>query len=344
MKVGARKRVTHGALGVFLAGLGMAGISAEAFAHGESIRGGGAGSINTIGAQIRTNPGIGVRWDQRNYEQFSDQQMLGFRNEGEDVHMHSKENAVFLSFGFPINNDIDITILTQWNQFKGFVDNGDEYATACFRLNNNGLPTQNAQNPNCLSRTTTSQGLGDTLVLGRYRFYDQNDHQLAAVFGAILPTGTTRRRTNNGDIIGTHNQPGSGAITMQGGLAYTANLTSEVALDADIIARFPTLGAKQFRSGRSIQADAAISYNHDGFLVPVLEVNAISNESDIENDEVKKNSGGTVVYLSPGITMHLKDKGSVYASVMYPVYQKLGGISNDEKWRFSLGWGYSFDK
>ncbi|MFZ5594023.1 MAG: transporter [Pseudomonadota bacterium] len=322
----------------------MAGISAEAFAHGESIRGGGAGSINTIGAEIRTNPGIGMRWDQRNYEQFSDQQMLGFRNQGEDVHMHSKEDSAFLAFGFPVNKDMDLTILAQYNRFKGFVDNGDEYASACFGLNQNGLPTQNAQNANCLSKTSTSQGLGDTLVLGRYRFYNHNDHQLAAVFGTILPTGTIRKRTNNGDLIGTHNQPGSGAITMQGGLAYTAHLTGKIALDADIIARVPTMGAKQFRSGRSIQADAAISYNHDGFLVPVLEVNAISNESDIENDEVKKNSGGDVVYLSPGITMHLKDKGSVYASVMYPVYQKLGGISNNETWRFSLGWGYGFGK
>lgn len=321
----------------------MAGAYAEAFAHGESIRGGGAGSINTVGAEIRTAATIGIRWDQRNYEQFSDQQMLGFRNQGEDVHMHSKEDSAFLAFGFPVNKDMDISILTQYNRFKGFVDNGDEYASACFGLQN-GFPTQNAQNPNCLSKTKTSQGLGDTLVLGRYRFYERNDHQLAALFGTILPTGTIRRRTDNGDIIGTHNQPGSGAITMQGGLAYTAHLTGKIAVDADIIARIPTLGAKQFRSGRSIQADASISYNHDGFLVPALEVNAISNESDIENDVVKKNSGGDVVYLSPGITMHLKDKGSVYASIMYPVYQQLGGISNDEKWRFSLGWGYGFGK
>ena len=270
--------------------------------------------------------------------------MLEFRNQGEDVHAHSQEDAAFLVLGFPVNKNMDITILAQYNRFKGFVDNGDEYATACFGLDNNGVPTQNAQNPDCLSKTTTAQGLGDTLVLGRYRFYDHDDRQLAAVFGTILPTGTISRRTNNGDIIGTHNQPGSGAITIQGGLAYTAYLTSKIALDADIIARFPTMGAKQFRSGRSIQADAAISYNHNGFLVPVLEVNAISNESDIENDEVKKNSGGNVVYLSPGVTMQLKDMGSVYASVMYPVYQKLGGISNDEKWRFSLGWGYGFGK
>lgn len=324
----------------------MAGVYAEAFAHGESIRGGGAGSINTMGAEIRTEAGLGVRWDQRNYERFSDQQMLGFRNQGEDVHMHSKEDAVLLSFGFPVNKDMDITILAQLNRFQGFVDNGDEYALNCFGISNNSpTPTQNAQNPTCLSKTKTSQGLGDTLVLGRYRFYDRNDHQLAAVFGAILPTGKIRELTDNGDIIGTHNQPGSGAITMQGGLAYTAHLTSKIAMDADIIARVPTLGAKQFRAGRSIQADVAVSYGHrDAFLVPVLELNAISNESDIEGDEVKWNSGGNVIYLSPGITMHLKDKGSVYATVMYPIYQKLGGISNNEAWRFSLGWGYGFGK
>jgi len=105
-----------------------------------------------------------------------------------------------------------------------------------------------------------------------------------------------------------------------------------------MIYRFGTQGAKQFRSGNSWQFDVATSFAHHSSVVPVLELNGIFFNQDLENDEIKKNSGGDVVYLSPGISFSINKKQGFYTNVSYPVYQELTGISNDEKYRWSVGW------
>jgi len=328
-------------LSAVTASLMVGGIS-SAFAHGESIRGGGSGSINAVGAAILEDTVVGLRWDARRYETFTDQQLIDFRAAGEDVHMHSSEDAYFLTFGFPVSEDMDINLMLQYNNFKGFKDNGDANASKCFAAT--PAVKGNPGSANCISSTAESPGIGDMLVTGRYRFFNDGDSQWASVFGVILPTGKITNRTdvNKGtgesEIIGTHNQPGSGAITFQGGVAFSGHLTEKVAIDADVIYRFGTQGAKQFRSGNSWQFDAAASFAHHSSIVPVIELNAIFADQDIENDEIKKNSGGDVIYLSPGINFNINDRQGVYANVSFPVYQELTGISNDEKYRWSLGW------
>ncbi len=322
---------------VLALGLGAAG---QALAHGESIRGAGAGSINTMGAAILEDTAFGFRWDQRNYTTFTDQQMVDFRVQGEDVHQHEREDAYFFSFGFPVNEDLDINFLFQYNNFQGFKDNGDAYAINCFDPNGDGT----VENPStsCISPTKESPGFGDTLVTGRYRFYNDGTHQVASVFGLIIPTGNIRNRTDNGELIGTHNQPGGGGTAYQMGFAYTGHLSEKIAMDAGLIWRFYEQGAKQFRPGNSYQVDLAVSYDHHGKFTPTLEVNGIFAQQDIENDEIKKNSGGDTVYLSPGLSYHVNKNQSIYANFWKPIYQNLDGIQNDEAWRFSIGWGYGF--
>ncbi len=336
----------HKSLFVVAAGMPLlVGGMSPAFAHGESIRGGGGGSINAVGAAILEEKVVSLRWDARRYETFSDQQLIDFRAQGEDVHMHSSEDAYFLSFGFPVNEDMDISLMLQYNNFKGFKDNGDANASACFSAT--PAVTGNSGSAQCISSTAESPGIGDMLITSRYRFFNDGDNQWASVFGVILPTGKITNRTdvNKGtgesEIIGTHNQPGSGALTFQGGVAYSGHLTEQIAVDANMIYRVGTQGAKQFRAGNSWQFDVATSFAHHGSIVPVIELNGIFFDQDIENDEIKKNSGGDVVYLSPGINFAINDKQGIYANFSYPVYQELTGISNDEKYRWSMGWSTS---
>ncbi len=307
-----------------------------AFGHGESLRGGGSGSINAVGAAIVEQPVISLRWDARRYETFTDQQMVQFRVQGEDVHMHSSEDAYFLTVAFPFGEDNDISIMTQYNSFKGFKDNGDDAAIACFDPDGDGV-VENADTA-CISPTAKSAGFGDTLLTWRHRFYNDGESQWSSVFGVIIPTGKITNLTDRGEVLGTHNQPGSGAIIFQGGVAFSGHLTEKIAIDADVLYRVPSEGAKEFRSGKSWQLDVAAAFNHHSTLIPVVELNGIFADPDVENDQIKKNSGGDVVYLSPGINFRINKGQSLYANFSYPIYQELGGISNDEKYRWSLGW------
>ncbi len=327
-------------LNKYTAGLVLALSSSAVMAHGESIRGGGGGSINAVGAQILEQKVIGIRWDARRYDTFTDAEMVQFRRDGEDVHMHESEDAYFLSFGFPVSDDMDISILAQYNNFKGFKDNGDDFASNCFASKDlqNDSDSELAK---CLSPTKASPGIGDTLVTGRYRFYSSDETQIASIFGIIIPTGTVTNLTDNGEIIGTHNQPGSGAITFQGGLGYNSHAFGIIDVTADVLVRTSTQGAKRFRTGRSLQADLAFSYTI-GNIVPVIEFNYIKFLKDIENDEVKKNSGGQSLAISPGVSYGVTKDIGVYANYSY-VINDLGGISNDELYRFSAGVSYAFD-
>ena len=316
-------------------------IPSSVFAHGESVRGIGGGSVNTIGAEIPTRISIGIRYDERRYSRFTDAEMVQFRIQGEDVHQHSKEQTLFLSAGLPISENFDLNLLLQGSKFSNFKDNGDEFATECFAAS----PEDSA----CISKTKTSMGLGDFLVMGRYQFYSKKENELAALFGIMIPTGSVRNRVDSAQqngkkaLLGTHNQPGSGAISFQMGGAYSGHLTEKIGVEADVLFRINTEGAKQFQLGNSIQTDIALSYgHHDSFIIPVLELNSIFQEKDLENNEVKRNSGGNVLYISPGFSIKVTEKQSIYGSFSYPIWQQLGGISNDESWRFGAGYNFVF--
>lgn len=297
-------------------------------AHGESVRGVGGVGINTTGGEIVRGFGLSARYDLRQYSLFSDSELMDWQRFGENVHQHAREQTLLLGFSAAWGERWDLTFLLQANRFSNFTDNGDGYALA----------------NRTLSRTDVSQGLGDMLTVGRVRLLARKDHHLAAIGGVKLPTGNVRQRTNQGEIVGTHNQPGSGSVDFQLGLAYTAHLADRIGITANAIARINTQGAGQFRSGNSIQADLAIGYRPHAVFVPSMELNAIFQQQDIERDEVKRNSGIMSVFVTPAVRVRLGRRHALSAGFSYPLWQKFRGISNDEMFRVSVGYGIALGR
>lgn len=302
--------------------------SSLAWPHGESVRGAGGATLNTVGAEIAEGSSVSIRYDRRAYRQFSDQQLLDFRRvQGEDVHQHAKEESVFLSYTVGFSEDWDLSFLLPYNRFSNFKDNGDASAAA----------------NNTLSVTDVSKGLGDLLILGRRRVWQAGDHTVAGLFGLKLPTGDIRQKTNAGEIVGTHNQPGSGSVDFQLGAAYTGHFLEErFGISADVLSRVNTQGAGNFRSGNSLQADVAFSHKPHSSLVPIAELNFLTQQRDIENNQIKTNSGVSSLFLSLGARMSVSRDGSAFVSVGLPLWQRLPGIQTKEKTRFGVGYGLSF--
>ncbi len=300
----------------------------EAWAHGESVRGSGGSTLNTVGGETSEGISASVRYDQRDFARFSDQELLDFRRvQSEDVHQHEREQSVFLSVAAGITEDWDLYLQLPFKRFSNFRDNGDDFAVS----------------NDTISATDVSQGLGDLLIFGKYRFWEANDHHLAVLAGIKLPTGRVRERTNAGDTVGTHNQPGSGSVDFQLGGAYTGHFfDGALGLSADLIGRINTEGAGSFRSGNSVQADLAISYRPHARLVPVAELNLIAQERDTEENEVKRNSGARSLFLSVGALLSLTERQSAFGVFSVPLWQDLPGIQNDEDFRFSVGYGVGF--
>lgn len=305
----------------------LAAYVSQCWPHGESVRGAGGATLNTVGAEIVEGAAVSLRYDLRRYRQFTDRQLLDFRRtQGEDVHQHAKEEGVFIAYTVGMTEQWDLSFLLPYNRFSNFKDNSDAYALA----------------NDAISTTSRSQGLGDLLILGRRRLWQSGEHSTAALFGVKLPTGDIRQKTDNGDLVGTHNQPASGSIDFQLGAAYTGHFAGErFGVSADAIARFNTEGAGNFRSGNSLQADIAFSYKPHGLFVPIAELNFLSQQRDIENNEIKKNSGVTSLFLSLGARMSVTASGGAFVSIGLPLWQRLPGIQTKERARFGIGYGLS---
>lgn len=301
----------------------VVGAAGASWAHGESVRGLGGVGNNTIGGEVAAGYAFGLRYDRRSFALFPDQRLLDFqRMQREDVHQHAREESLFVSVSAGIGDTWDLSVQLPANRFTGFKDNGDQFA-----LKNDTL-----------SITDTSQGLGDLLLLGRFQAFKAGDQHLAVLGGIKLPTGNYRQRTNEGDIVGTHNQPGSGSVDFQLGLAYTGHLRDVVGISADAIARVNTEGAGNFRSGNSIQADLAVGLWPHAVAVPFIELNSIFQERDIEEDSVKNNSGVSSLFVSPGARMTVARGHVLFTTVSFPVWQHFPGIQNTEQFRVSVGY------
>ena len=305
--------------------LAVPALSATASAHGESLRGVGGVGANTTGGEVATRAAVYFRYDVRSYQLFSDAELLEFQRQSENVHQHSQEHSVFLGGTLAIAPNWDLSVLLQANRFVNFADNGDQFALRTMTL----------------SRTDVSQGLGDMVFLGRYQLFHRGEQHLAALAGVKLPTGDVRQRTNQGDIVGTHNQPGSGSVDFQLGAAYSGEAFDMLLISADVIGRVNTEGAGSFRSGNSLQLDMAVGTRLFSLLVPSVELNAFFQQQDIEQDEVKKNSGVSSLFLTPAVRLVFGQHFGFVAS-SYPLWQSFPGISNHESLRISAGYGFSF--
>ena len=57
-------------------------------------------------------------------------------------------------------------------------------------------------------------------------------------------------------------------------------------------------------------------------------------------DEV--NTGGTLLYISPGITVSVSQQVAIYGFVQVPIYQDLNGVQLAPHYTASLGVRYTF--
>ncbi|MBI4511711.1 MAG: HAMP domain-containing histidine kinase [Deltaproteobacteria bacterium] len=71
-------------------------------------------------------------------------------------------------------------------------------------------------------------------------------------------------------------------------------------LSADAIVHVRTEGATNFQAGNMLQADVGASHSL-GRVAPVLELNGLLSERDIEEEEILENSGLVTLYVSPGV-------------------------------------------
>ncbi|MGA8222189.1 MAG: hypothetical protein WB780_11095 [Candidatus Acidiferrales bacterium] len=156
--------------------------------------------------------------------------------------------------------------------------------------------------------TVRGTGLGDTMVLVKYRFYRRDSQrgtsQASVTFGPKIPTGRTDLTDGNGSLLPATLQPGSGSIDffIAANWTYTGlfNLRRLVA-DEDFHSLLRTRGTQATSLGSNLESRFWLSYRpyeskdvtREWFIGPVL--TWLHSQDDRIAGVTQSGSGGDVL-------------------------------------------------
>jgi len=178
--------------------------------------------------------------------------------------------------------------------------------------------------------TFDPDGLTDLWLTAKYRFYRGPMGQFALFAGAKLPTGKYKVTNSEGERVEPSATAGSGSFDGMGGLAWSRYLTSRITLDVSGQYTFRT-EHDDFRLGDRVDGGVAVAYRftEDIQQFPQLSVFAEANLRHLfksEEDGARDpNTGGTVVFLSPGLRLGFCPNAAFTLSPQFPVVQELYG-------------------
>jgi hypothetical protein len=309
--------------------------------------GGSAGPINTLsaGTLAQGHWAIGTSTDYTSSKGFSDAEIV--RLAGEHAHPHSADYVMTIStnasYGF--TDDFMLSVRVPYVHRSNIRSGKHSHVegTAINEVENLG----------------SSSGMGDLMLLGKYRFRRGEGAQLepALLLGLELPTGETDKRAN-GERLEAEHQPGSGswdpifgfavskrfgAYSVDAGALY--NLVTKGSQDTDIGDRASYGLAVSYRLGGEPQ-----SYRLDGKPLLsdrptwdlMLELNGEWFDRQRVGGEVERDSGGNQVFLSPGVRFTGGPHWTAHLSVGIPVVNELRRSHPDTGYKVLAGLNRAF--
>lgn len=197
----------------------------------------------------------------------------------------------------------------------------------------------------------STRGLGDAQIFARYTIFQKDFHgrnfRIAPFAGIELPTGDDDGRDSFGRLPPAL-QLGAGAWNPFGGLIATYQ-TLDYEIDTQLGYKANT-EANGFRHGNEFRFDTSMQYRVwprelgtgvPGFLYGVVEANLLQRTKDEIGGTDDPNSGGTKLYLSPGL-QYVTRRWVLEAVVQVPVVQDLNGSALKDDYTVEAGFRMNF--
>lgn len=198
--------------------------------------------------------------------------------------------------------------------------------------------------------TRSNHGFGDLTLFARYIAY-QHDRpgrtfRLAPFAGVEAPTGKDNARDGVGPLPAS-GQVGSGSWDYFGGVVLTYQ-TLKFQFDSQFSYRVNN-EANGFEAGHIVRLDG--SYQHrlwhsaaqgvPDYLYGVAEVNLIHQDKNRLNGSEDPNSGGTRLFVTPGI-QYVTKRWILEGAVQVPIVQDLNGSALENDYVVSTGVRFNF--
>jgi hypothetical protein len=351
-------------LGSGIIGL-LAATPATAHHPGATGNSGGAGAIHVITAipLAKGETVAGVVVEYISLDELSDAILLRAGEEavaeGEEPHVHSLRSIISPSLNLAYGVTEDLTIAFRLPYVVRTDIRAAEY---------NGTDVEAELHGD-------SDGIGDLTTLAQWRFLNDSTtrSEAALLLGVTAPTGKTNEKDNEGEPFDAEFQPGAGAWNGLFGLALTQRYGLWT-FDASGIYTLVGNGTQGTNLGDRFHYGIAASYRVIGATVPgpvdaaahdhsshshsghthvhieatpsraldlILEFNGEWQERQVEHGEVDENSGGHLLFVSPGARYSV-GPWSGFASVGIPIVNDFNGIQSEPNWRLVAGVTYDF--
>jgi hypothetical protein len=160
-------------------------------------------------------------------------------------------------------------------------------------------------------------------------------------------SGPNSRIPSPGNLLDTSLQAGAGATDLiVGGYYYQAVSQN---FDAFINGQFQAAlwhkldqPGEDYRPGNLLTVSFGVRYVENPTIVPQLQFNITNKRTDqgVLADTIS--TGGTVVYVSPGVSVSVAHDTQIYGFVQLPLYSRLTGIQLFPHWTATVGVSYAF--
>jgi hypothetical protein len=211
-----------------------------------------------------------------------------------------------------------------------------------------------------------STGLGDIKFIANYQGLLPT-HNLGLQIGIKVPTGdyggqnivtgatvghnpvffTSGPNAASGSALDTSLNTGTGTTDAIFGAYYYQAVSQDFDAYASVQFEFAFLQNlnqpnADYRPGNLATLSFGTRYEADHRLIPQLQVNITRKGADGGALADTADTAGTVVYLSPGVTVGLRPDLHVYGFIQVPVYSELSGYQLFPHWTGSIGLSYLF--
>lgn len=252
----------------------------------------------------------------------------------QEIESYTKNNYLTLTGEYTIDSDWKVSLVLPW-----IIRNHSTLGTA-----SNG----ETAGPGGGEYTSNTSNLGDVKVLGRFQGFSE-EHNFGVLFGLKLPTGvfnlsgTSTDPTAPGPApIDRGLQPGTGTTDLILGAYFARVVSKNFDIFSEGLFQSALNSRDQYRPGDGWNFNFGTRFLGLEWVKPQVQINAryVQHDSGANSDTIS--TGGTLVYLSPGIIVPTGSRSECYSFVQLPVYQNLLGVQLAPEYTASLGARYSF--
>lgn len=183
--------------------------------------------------------------------------------------------------------------------------------------------------------------LGDIQAVARYSFYDDGKATSGVRFGLKLPTGSQSEKNSAGEKAERSLQPGNGSTDGILGLYYNRRM-GDITWFAQGTWQSTIHEHDRFRPGHQLGLDVGLNYHASENWHLMLQLNAQHKGHDSGANAEPDDSGGTHVYLSPGISYRATKDTQIYGFLQQPIQQHVRGTQLTADWAAALGVSMQF--